>query len=898
MSLVLEPEISDDEQLPIEVSNRKRSSRACDQCRKTKSKCERFKSDDEPCKSCLAAGTACTFLGPSFKRGPPKGYIHAIEQRWHQVESVLGAILASTDPNVQVLINNLRKDDLARDILSRVDSGPFGPTGRLNLSAAMTKEDFFASIMNNDAQHPRDPSRPKRQSRMSREIVSSNNSMLVTPTLEWQDHLSSCYALTDKPKTVAASSPFVSSLNASGQPSPQRRRLDKVSATSPDWERLYKLDPASESDDTDDAASMVGELSLDENKEVRYHGLISGLHLLSQADRTDERRVGGVWNLPMARVWPPAVNQFIPEENVDVTMPPLDVQRHLLDLYFVYVHPVFPVIHKSLFWKDYEVTHSFLGSSLRERPHISNLLLLSMFAIAARYDQAGAPPPDSGNLWEAGLDHMVQAREVLNRVYHYSRGTTCQALLLLGMREFGIGQMEHGWLYTGMAFRMAQDLGLHRDAANWQMNGRNMFSTQELQARKQIWWACNRADKYTAIYMGRPPSISEWHFDAPPPEVEAEELWAPHSSDPASIDFKPVPDRLMITFRRMTKLCIIIGNVINRIYPVHPPSHSVKRSALAELEAQLDQWYAELPDSLAFDPASSRSIPPPNVMLMHATYWNTVLLLNRCFIPKWRPTHSRHTSNGTRESDALALKSFDVCQSAALHITSLFVAYRSQFGLSRGALLVTQHLFSAGVMHVVTLTMRPSNVQASVALQQTLSCLKEMGVIWPSAFRAWELLDGAKVHVDSGLLISKSMQRHKRPADDAFGTDTEDKNGAGPLTQAFDLGSSVGVDVTAQQVSTAENRLLAHMLGIEIPGVEPSTSYLPRYEWWPRDQTKPTTPDSSQAVSPSPRSGSNHSSPASTMPIPFSFDQTRNFWDAPLLQDMGANFVSGASTIW
>jgi hypothetical protein len=63
--------------------------------------------------------------GPSFKRGPPKGYIHAIEQRWHQVESVLGAILTSTDPYVQALINNLRKDDLARDILGRVDSGPF-----------------------------------------------------------------------------------------------------------------------------------------------------------------------------------------------------------------------------------------------------------------------------------------------------------------------------------------------------------------------------------------------------------------------------------------------------------------------------------------------------------------------------------------------------------------------------------------------------------------------------------------------------------------------------------------------------------------------------------------------------------------------------------------------------
>ena len=64
-------------------------------------------------------------IGPSFKRGPPKGYIHAIEQRWHQVESILGAILSSKDPHVNALINNLRRDDLARDILNRVDLGPF-----------------------------------------------------------------------------------------------------------------------------------------------------------------------------------------------------------------------------------------------------------------------------------------------------------------------------------------------------------------------------------------------------------------------------------------------------------------------------------------------------------------------------------------------------------------------------------------------------------------------------------------------------------------------------------------------------------------------------------------------------------------------------------------------------
>lgn len=78
-------DISDDDQ---HLTNRKRSSRgsytcfetlsrlirlslACDQCRKTKSKCERSKTDDDPCKSCLAAGTGTPLPLLSLTPTPP-----------------------------------------------------------------------------------------------------------------------------------------------------------------------------------------------------------------------------------------------------------------------------------------------------------------------------------------------------------------------------------------------------------------------------------------------------------------------------------------------------------------------------------------------------------------------------------------------------------------------------------------------------------------------------------------------------------------------------------------------------------------------------------------------------------------------------------------------------------
>ena len=74
---------------------------------------------------------------------------------------------------------------------------------------------------------------------------------------------------------------------------------------------------------------------------------------------------------------------------------------------------VLPLVKLETKCHEAHMIFSFSGSST-ERPHISNLLLLSMFAIAARYDQAELPPLDPGNLWEAGLDYMVQAREVLS----------------------------------------------------------------------------------------------------------------------------------------------------------------------------------------------------------------------------------------------------------------------------------------------------------------------------------------------------------------------------------------------------------------------------------------------------------------------------------------------------
>ena len=60
-------------------------------------------------------------------------------------------------------------------------------------------------------------------------------------------------------------------------------------------------------------------------------------------------------------------------------------------------------------------------------------------------------------MWAAGDGYLERAKEILDKMYATSRPSTCQALLLMGYREIGIGSMASSWLYIGMAVRMVRD---------------------------------------------------------------------------------------------------------------------------------------------------------------------------------------------------------------------------------------------------------------------------------------------------------------------------------------------------------------------------------------------------------------------------------------------------------
>ncbi|KAI1101265.1 hypothetical protein F4804DRAFT_16282 [Jackrogersella minutella] len=79
--------------MPDYIPPRKRSkvSRACDECRRKKVKCDAISENgDEPCSNCSRSAIRCLFSRIPQKRGPSKGYIKELADRIHHIEGKLG----------------------------------------------------------------------------------------------------------------------------------------------------------------------------------------------------------------------------------------------------------------------------------------------------------------------------------------------------------------------------------------------------------------------------------------------------------------------------------------------------------------------------------------------------------------------------------------------------------------------------------------------------------------------------------------------------------------------------------------------------------------------------------------------------------------------------------------
>jgi hypothetical protein len=162
----------------------------------------------------------------------------------------------------------------------------------------------------------------------------------------------------------------------------------------------------------------------------------------------------------------------VPENRIE-----RDIVERLVNAYFNNLAPMFPVVTKP----------EFLAN-----PNPAPVLLYTICCVAATLRNT---PPGTLEAMRSAVSTVIRAEDVMTT----ASLPNVQALLILGMNgDCHSGStytaMSAAWARSGLAIRMAQDLGLHRAEV----------MKQDVETRRRVWAACVVTDRWYAAAFGQP----------------------------------------------------------------------------------------------------------------------------------------------------------------------------------------------------------------------------------------------------------------------------------------------------------------------------------------------------------------------------------------------------------
>ncbi|GAA98879.1 uncharacterized protein L969DRAFT_76668 [Mixia osmundae IAM 14324] len=800
---------------------KRRSSKACDGCRRQKCKCQRQDGPDgkplSRCQNCIALNTECTYLGPTRKRGPPRGYINLLESRLHRMETLLGHLVSSPDPRAQLLLTELLGDDEARDLLKQ----------DLEATTQLGSDGKPRKIWNIPQAELNPPYSLPAQQRLQRAEFSSQIALSqgADAPMLGQDH-GDLSDIEDEdtfkrklheelklPAHGSAGSRKHSIHSPAGStPKSGNERPSDAARSSPKGRILHTgtatYDAAAGSevrpDEMSELADVIGQLSVNEHQEIRYHGRSSGLYMLSKSSIFKDF----TWQFPRMGSWPPPlVPQTYAQDYGDritecqQALPSEADQRTLLQLYWTYVHPYMPILHRNDFQRQFDNTMQDHRNGaivpLSAGPdRVPTLLLVAIYAVTYRYWNAAKEPRSQQTYWTSGDDWMLYAKSLLVADAAATRMTTVQALLLISLREAGCSRLSQSWLYVGMATRIAQDLGLFRDVERWFMPV-SKFSHIDKLVRKRVWYGCILMDKYVSAFIGRPMMIFERDFDTALPSTEVNEEehcpWQPIRPDGtllseaptmplmdampaqnmiADVSSQPSVSHALTCFNESASLAVILSRIIGNVYAIRiRVIGQSSETLLSMLDSSLAKWYTRLPTHLRYN-VESTAVPVPHIMTLHCSFYCALILLHRPFVP-----------GPNAAQPPASVPSHTISTTAANSISAIVMSYLKHYGMRQASPFIIYPIFQAAIVHVSNASLAGHRGHvAKVSLARCMKAMAGMAITWAASQRHLQLLDGLvdlrgidpeeAVPLRATLDTSATPAR-KRTADDLATSDLE-----------------------------------------------------------------------------------------------------------------------------
>ncbi|KAL7936487.1 permease for cytosine/purines, uracil, thiamine, allantoin domain-containing protein [Trichoderma chlorosporum] len=304
--------------------------------------------------------------------------------------------------------------------------------------------------------------------------------------------------------------------------------------------------------------------------------------------------------------------------------------ERLVRLYFKHVHPIYPVVTKARFLRQYKSNRMKIPASLRG----------AIYGMACVFWDRDPTIKDACPFQQHQcIDH---AHEALRREHENPNLFSLQAgLLLHHITPPDVDSVETPsmWTMTAQTTACAQTIGLHQDPTRWSIE------LWEKRVRKKLWWAVFAADCWSAICHGNPPHISPTSFSTIPPDMD--DIRADETV-PDDLRYLVEPDDAVFQaavgarFLQFINLTIVLREVLDCAFQIRPnPSSFADRTAqLVMLREKFNDWHSLLPQCLALGQDTISNCP------LHLTYYATQALLYRGLMyPATRAAKANPESN-------------------------------------------------------------------------------------------------------------------------------------------------------------------------------------------------------------------------------------------------------------
>lgn len=362
-------------------------------------------------------------------------------------------------------------------------------------------------------------------------------------------------------------------------------------------------------------------------------------------------------------------------------------------------------------------------------------------------------------LWMSGEKYGVKARALISQVIDNPSIENVQGLIILDMNEYGCGRGARIWMYSGLATRMAIEIGLHKEKVFEE--GTRAFLPLEkwywYETRRKVFWETLMHDKFTSAATGNPSVLDPKDCEIMLP-VDIDVLDFKNGNDfyQASLDktklihYHIVRDEMtnLITGIQMNPLDINLPEhriYLNRVgwssYILHgivllgkvsqfinsendedkPFAAYENNSEFEKLDNALDAWVEDLPLHVKNTPANleryrnSNDIKSVQYVLGHILHNSLVVLLHR---PSLVVVDLPELNQVAQETQDKVHKSLEKCISAANDVTVMIKDLCCQIEVIPPFISYSVYISSTVIVNSIFTGNTQENKQAESALKE------------------------------------------------------------------------------------------------------------------------------------------------------------------------------------